>query len=185
MDGDEKQKTLSIAHLKDQIARADAIVSKSKKDGGALLKEKGAAEEFIKESTKKMTTMKFDPARYKELKEAEWRDAATHQDLQDRVNGKRACLSNVDFRYQDPERNFDRSKVKGVVAKLFQIRPEHTDYTMAVQVAAGGKLWHVVVDNEQTGKALLTKGNLHRRVTIIPLNKIQSNAHAQHVFFQS
>lgn len=33
----------------------------------------------------------------------------------------------------------------------------------------------VVVDNEQTGKLLLQKGQLKRRVTIIPLNKISHN----------
>jgi len=182
MDGEEKRKVLSIAHLKEQIAAAEAVASKSKKDGGALLKEKGSIEDFIQDAQKKINGMKFDPARYKQLEEAAWRDGASLQDLQDRVNGKRAVLSAVDFRYQDPERNFDRSKVKGVVAKLFQIKPEHADYTMAVQVAAGGKLWHVVVDNEQTGKALLTKGQLRRRVTIIPLNKIVSNSQAEHVF---
>ena len=44
-----------------------------------------------------------------------------------------------------------------------------------VQVAAGGKLFNVVVDTENTGKQLLQKGGLQRRVTIIPLNKIQTH----------
>lgn len=43
------------------------------------------------------------------------------------------------------------------------------------QVAAGGKLFNVVVDTETTGKQLLQNGELRRRVTIIPLNKIQPN----------
>lgn len=43
------------------------------------------------------------------------------------------------------------------------------------QVTAGGKLFNVVVDTEDTGKQLLQKGDLRRRVTIIPLNKIQSH----------
>jgi structural maintenance of chromosome 2 len=34
-------------------------------------------------------------------------------------------------------------------------------------------LYNVVVDTESTGKQLLQNGNLRRRVTIIPLNKIQ------------
>lgn len=42
------------------------------------------------------------------------------------------------------------------------------------QVTAAGKLYNVVVDTENTGKQLLQNGNLRRRVTIIPLNKIQS-----------
>jgi len=44
-----------------------------------------------------------------------------------------------------------------------------------LQVAAGGKLFNVVVDTEDTGKQLLQNGDLRRRVTIIPLNKIQSH----------
>lgn len=38
---------------------------------------------------------------------------------------------------------------------------------------AGGRLFNVVVDTETTGKQLLQNGDLRRRVTIIPLNKIQ------------
>lgn len=45
---------------------------------------------------------------------------------------------------------------------------------MILQVAAGGKLFNVVVNTEDTGKQLLQKGDLRRRITIIPLNKIQS-----------
>ena len=41
-------------------------------------------------------------------------------------------------------------------------------------MAAGGKLYQVVVDETITGKALLSKGKLRRRVTIIPLDKISS-----------
>lgn len=31
-------------------------------------------------------------------------------------------LGNVDFSYRDPVKNFDRSKVKGVVAKLVKVK---------------------------------------------------------------
>ena len=44
----------------------------------------------------------------------------------------------------------------------------------ALEVVAGGKLYQVVVDTEVTGKALLSKGQLQKRVTIIPLNKIDA-----------
>ena len=49
------------------------------------------------------------------------------------------------------------------------------------QVAAGGKLYNVVVDSEQTGKLLLEKGGLRRRITIIPLNKIEGSSIPQRV----
>lgn len=75
------------------------------------------------------------------------------------------------FAYSDPCEGFDRSRVKGVVCELIEVRDKR--YTTAVEVCAGGKLFQVVVDNEKTGELLLKKGNLQRRVTIIPLNKIR------------
>lgn len=47
----------------------------------------------------------------------------------------------VRFDYQDPEQGFDRSKVKGVVAKLVRLQEPAT--TTALEVAAGGKLYQV------------------------------------------
>ena len=47
----------------------------------------------------------------------------------------------VNFQFQDPERGFDRGKVKGVVAKLVHLQDPTT--TTALEVAAGGKLYQV------------------------------------------
>lgn len=62
-------------------------------------------------------------------------------------------------------------RVKGVVANL--VRVKQPKAATALEVAAGGKLFQVVVDSEETGKALLKHGRLKRRVTIIPLNKVR------------
>ena len=45
----------------------------------------------------------------------------------------------------------------------------------ALEVACGAKLYQLVVEDEETGKELLKNGQLKRRVTIIPLNKIESS----------
>ncbi|MBA0851713.1 hypothetical protein Goshw_024691 [Gossypium schwendimanii] len=95
------------------------------------------------------------------------------QKLKDEVRDHSAQLANVQFNYRDPVKNFDRTKVKGVVAKLIKVK-DSTAMT-ALEVTAGGKLFNVVVDSENTGKQLLQNGELRRRVTIIPLNKIQPN----------
>jgi structural maintenance of chromosome 2 len=47
-----------------------------------------------------------------------------------------------------------------------------TKYGSALEVAAGGRLYNVVVENDQVAGQLLDKGKLQKRVTIIPLNKI-------------
>ncbi|URD77883.1 structural maintenance of chromosomes protein [Musa troglodytarum] len=101
------------------------------------------------------------------------------QKLKDEVRVLSGKLANVQFTYRDPIKNFDRSKVKGVVAKLIKVKDAST--MTALEVAARGKLFNVVVDTEYTGKQLLEFGELRRRVTIIPLNKIQSHIVPQRV----
>lgn len=44
------------------------------------------------------------------------------QKLKDEIRMLTSRLGNVDFQYRDPARNFDRSKVKGVVAKLIKVK---------------------------------------------------------------
>ena len=44
----------------------------------------------------------------------------------------------------------------------------------AIEMTAGGALYNVIVDTDQTGKLLLQKGKLRNRATIIPLNKIDA-----------
>ena len=97
---------------------------------------------------------------------------ASIEELNCTVDGLTAQLeSRLAFNYSDPVRGFDRSKVKGIVAKLIQVQdPNHAT---ALEVVAGGKLFQVVVDEAITGKAILDRGKLQRRVTIIPLDKIQ------------
>ncbi|KAG5562415.1 hypothetical protein RHGRI_005224 [Rhododendron griersonianum] len=95
------------------------------------------------------------------------------QKFKDEIQILSAQLASVDFTYRDPVKNFDRSKVKGVVAKLIKVKDSST--LTALEVAAGGKMFNVVVDTKNTGKQLLQNGELRRRVTIIPLNKIQSH----------
>ena len=58
-------------------------------------------------------------------------------------------------------------------ANLAQQKKNHEVLQNTVEVAAGGKLYQVVVDSEKTGELLLKKGRLQRRVTIIPLNRIK------------
>lgn len=83
-------------------------------------------------------------------------------------------LGNLDFTYSDPAPNFDRSRVKGLVATLIGLPETSERYSTALEVAAGGKLYNVVVEDEGVGTQLLKKGNLKKRVTIIPLNKINA-----------
>lgn len=47
---------------------------------------------------------------------------------------------------RDPERGWDRSKVKGLLANLISVKD--VSYATALEVVAGGRLYNIVVDTE-------------------------------------
>lgn len=50
---------------------------------------------------------------------------------------------------RDPERGWDRSRVKGLLANLVSVRD--VSYATALEVVAGGRLYNIVVDTEVGG----------------------------------
>lgn len=78
----------------------------------------------------------------------------------------------ANFHYRDPEPNFNKSSVAGMVCRLFKVKDQIN--CTALETAAGGRLYNVVVDTDVTSKKLLQNGHLQNRTTFIPLNKIQA-----------
>jgi hypothetical protein len=59
----------------------------------------------------------------------------------------------LDFQYTSPTANFDRTRhVHGLVATLFNINDRK--YAQALELTAGGKLFHVVVDTDETSNSI-------------------------------
>lgn len=172
MEAEHKKKAMGIEHLSKRIKETEEQVAKSKQDGKRLSKEKSNAESSIAAKKAELEKLNFDPQRFATLDQMARQGEAQLHSNKEKMDALRAHLGGIDFNYQDPYRGFDRRNVKGVVAKLFQIQPDYAHFHRALEVCAGGRLFFVVVDSEETGKALLEKGQLRRRVTIIPLNKI-------------
>ncbi|KAF9055129.1 RecF/RecN/SMC protein [Hymenopellis radicata] len=93
---------------------------------------------------------------------------------------ERSSISSLDFNYTAPH-NFDRGKVKGTVGSLVSLDEGNYDKAAALEAAAGGKLYQVIIEDERVGKTLLNKDlcQLPRRVTFIPLNKVDSKTASQ------
>ncbi|KAF8657109.1 hypothetical protein AX16_002296 [Volvariella volvacea WC 439] len=96
------------------------------------------------------------------------------RDLSERLEEARRSISNLDFQYDLPHPQFDRRKVKGRAGLLITLEEKNYKASTALEIAAGGKLFNVVVEDEKVGKDLLQPGKLKKRVTIIPLNKINA-----------
>lgn len=60
------------------------------------------------------------------------------------------------------------------MATLIDLDSKNYKSSTALEICAGGKLYNVVVEDDKVGKQLLENGRLKKRVTIIPLNKINS-----------
>ncbi|CAM9477580.1 unnamed protein product, partial [Ectocarpus sp. 6 AP-2014] len=174
-DARAKQGTARIKHLKTTAKTTEKEMKAAEKQVSSLRRERDAAQSRVGKAEQGLEALSYDKGQEDGLdgeREKEEKAVDRLKEVVDRLSAQVA--GRLSFEYRDPERNFDRSRVKGLVAKLVQVKdPAHST---ALEVAAGGRLYQVVVDNQDTGKLLLEQGNLKRRVTIIPLNKITPNS---------
>ncbi|XP_051227323.1 structural maintenance of chromosomes protein 2-1 [Lolium perenne] len=168
-----------LKQLKTKISHSEKELKEKKTQMKSKRDEATAAEKELKARTKDLEAIKasmgsinYEEGQMEALQKDRSSEVEVVQKLNDKVRALTGELGNVHFSYRDPVKNFDRSKVKGVVARLIKIKDSST--ATALEVAAGGRLYNVVVDSETTGKQLLQNGDLRRRVTIIPLNKIHT-----------
>ena len=169
-EGDIKAAETAVKHNKKRLQEAQKALGTKEKSGSKIQKELEKEEESISKLRQKMKFMNFDSQKALDIESEIKKEQDVVHELRDKVDQLSSQISAAEFHFKDPVKGFDRSKVKGVVAKL--VRVADAKYASALEVAAGGKLYQVIVDNEQTAKSLLSGGNLRNRVTIIPLNKV-------------
>ncbi|XP_037653948.1 structural maintenance of chromosomes protein 2 [Choloepus didactylus] len=166
-----KQAQMKLKHAQQELKTKQAEVKKMdsgyRKDQEALeavkkLKEKLEAE------MKKLSYEENEESLLEKRKQLS-RDISR---LKETYEALLARFPNLRFAYKDPEKNWNRNCVKGLVASLISVKD--TSASTALELVAGERLYNVVVDTEVTGKKLLEKGELKRRYTIIPLNKISA-----------
>ncbi|OMO98149.1 RecF/RecN/SMC [Corchorus olitorius] len=168
-----KQLKTKITHCEKELGEKTRQLMSKREEAVGVENELNSRRNDVERIQTELESLPYKEGQMEALQKDRASELEMIQKLKDGVRDLSARLSNVQFTYRDPEKNFDRSRVKGVVAKLIKVKDSST--MTALEVTAGGKLYNVVVDTENTGKQLLQKGDLRRRVTIIPLNKIQPN----------
>ncbi|NXX41774.1 SMC2 protein, partial [Tricholaema leucomelas] len=165
-----KQAQMKLSYAQKELKTKQAEVKKMdvgyKKDQEAL--------EAVR-NTKNQLEEQMKKLNYKEEKEAtllKEQKALTHDigQLKEFYESLVAKFPHLQFKYKIPDKNWDPRCVRGPVASLIAVKD--ASQAKALEVVAGGKLFNIVVDTEATGKQLLERGELQRRCTIIPLNKI-------------
>ncbi|KAL1879357.1 hypothetical protein VTK73DRAFT_7088 [Phialemonium thermophilum] len=169
---EQEQAKIKIAHLEKRVREEEPRAKKAKEQNAGLLKELDQLRSQARRLEQELGRLGFEPGTEEELFKQESHLQQTIRNLRQESDALKRKVANIDFNYSDPVPNFDRSKVKGLVAQLFTLDKEHTKAGTALEICAGGRLYNVVVDTEVTGTQLLQGGKLRKRVTIIPLNKI-------------
>ncbi|CZR62412.1 probable chromosome segregation protein cut14 [Phialocephala subalpina] len=169
---EQEQAKLKITHLEKRIKEEEPRAKKAKEQNAGLLNDLEGLRSQAQKLEKELGKLGFEPGKEDEMYKQESTLQQTIRKLREQSDGMKRKVANIDFNYTDPTPNFDRSKVKGLVASLFTLDKDRTEAGTALEICAGGRLYNVVVDTEVTGTQLLQNGKLRKRVTIIPLNKI-------------
>ncbi len=165
--------TMRSKHLENEVTRLKKEAKEAEKATKGLNDRREKALKAVEVAESKLSRLESGAAKAESLKveiENAERSMAEAEETIERLSAE--LEGRLAFDFASPSTGFDRSKVKGLVARLVRVIDSST--STALEVVAGGKLYQVVVDTQQTGKALLQKGKLKRRVTIIPLNTVTS-----------
>ncbi|KAA6425080.1 MAG: structural maintenance of chromosomes 2 [Trebouxia sp. A1-2] len=178
-EADAKQADMRSKHLQKQLTEQQKGFQSLEKEAVKLQRDLAKEEAAVQGCRSRLDDVVYDAEAAQQLEAVVVEEKAHVQRCKEMVDDLASHLAGVNFQYRDPERGFNRGKVKGVVAKLVHLQDPAT--TTALEVAAGGKLYQVVVDSDMTAKALLSNGQLRNRVTIIPLNKVKPHVAAASV----
>ncbi|KAK4548217.1 hypothetical protein LTR36_010086 [Oleoguttula mirabilis] len=169
-----EQGKLKISHLESRIKEDEPRAKKAEKENASLLKDLEILRSQAAKLEKELEKLGFEPGREAEQQAQKAQLEKRIRALQSEAEVLRRKVAGLDFSYADPSPNFDRRRVKGLVAQLFNLPEEQSEAGTALEICAGGRLYNVVVDSAETGTQLLQHGKLRRRVTIVPLDKISA-----------
>ena len=166
-----KAAELKAKHLAKEEKEVAKKLDAERKKGGKAEKEHAALRDAVAKLRAELDGLSHDEDGEAKLGAENTAAQAEHRRLTREEEQLSSSLSHLDFKYNAPDRKFDRSRVKGTVASnLSVVDPSNS---VALEALAGGRLHQVIVDDEETGMLLLTKGGLTRRITLIPLSKIR------------
>ncbi|KAJ1961421.1 Structural maintenance of chromosomes protein 2 [Dipsacomyces acuminosporus] len=167
-----EQAKLRIGLLTDESKDIKKSLKTTLNENASIIKEKQSFEAQVAGLDRRLQSHEYKPEVKRELENKRSELLQRLETVDEKRRSLESRMGSFDFQYQDPVRNFDRSKVKGLVAQLISIEEKNQFAAVALEITAGGRIYNVVVDDDEAGTQLIKNGKLKRRVTIIPLNKI-------------
>ncbi|XP_054716492.1 structural maintenance of chromosomes protein 2-like [Uloborus diversus] len=166
-----KSLQMSLKHLKVEIEKKKAELKKVDKSYTNDQATYQALSKEVKRLKDEVSALEAKATSYESLVQQEKKMSYEISRFKDELDYIFTRFPQLNFDFTDPVKNFNRAKVSGPVCLQLELKDPKD--SVALDVAAGRKLYNVIVDDEETGKLILTKGQLANRSTLIPLNKIQ------------
>ena len=163
----------SRPHLESQKRQLEHEINETERELANLTRRKQEANDAIAQIDYDIKALKFDDERRQSLIRERDHLFQRLQEVRERIIALERNLGGVDIEFNSPQ-DFNRDCVHGVVARLFEV--SDPAYQTAIEVAGGGRLYNVVVD-EFRQALFLTKNHCFKRrggVTTIPIDKIES-----------
>ncbi|NP_001154943.1 structural maintenance of chromosomes 2 [Nasonia vitripennis] len=165
-----KQCEMTLVHNKQQLMAKKSEMQSTENDYRKDNKKLEDMQKDLKNFENELSKLNYQDGLLESLEEQKGALIREVRRLSDQVDNVESQYPNLRFYYKDPKPNFNRASVKGLVCKSITVKDRKAAY--ALEIAAGGRLYNVMVDSDQTGKDILKYGQLQSRVTIVPLNKI-------------
>lgn len=173
LETENKKASMKIQHIQKELDDQRKKLKNRRDSLGDDTKKCQLLETEVNKMQDKLHSLGFDESTYVELRQKR-KQLAHDVDIIRREMENIEHNTRVRFDYRNPGGNFDPNNVYGMVCQLIKVKDPQN--ALALEVAAGGKLFNIIVKDQETAKALLERGHLQKSHTFLPLDRIQGRS---------
>ncbi|XP_059091946.1 structural maintenance of chromosomes protein 2-like [Tigriopus californicus] len=167
-----KTSDMKLKHNKKELRKMETDMKKTESDYKRDSENLKKYENQLSSAQNELNTLDYEEGMAEQLEEQHRNLRHEVMGLERRSDQMSSRYPWLNFQYDDPEKNFDRSQVYGVAAKLISVRDPK--FFVALDTAGGGKLTNVIVKTSVAAGKILKRGNLRRRTVMLPLDKMNA-----------
>ncbi|TNY19274.1 hypothetical protein DMC30DRAFT_13079 [Rhodotorula diobovata] len=157
--------------LKDKEPKAKKAAAESK----GLVANVDKARKDKEQLEAKLRESGYDETEEARLEGEREQELQAVEGLRQRREAKRREIVRTDFRADDPYPGFDRSSVFGTLASLIELPEANAAAATALEMAAGGRLYHVAVRDDATVAAFVKAKTIKTKTILLPVNTLQAS----------
>ena len=148
--GTLKQAAVMMKHLQGEIAKAKKDAAGKSKQDAQLQTELKEKKRVHDDAQREVDTFTVDETAVQQLEAIVATERAAVAKWGAKRRGVAQSVGNMlDTSFRSPHAQFDRAAVRGLVARLLRVKEAR--HALSLEVTAGSKLWHLVVNTDQVG----------------------------------